>query len=54
MLLLQRSVQPLWVGWQARVPVRPKVLKRRGEQRAKQRVRPQLEPMGPQQVGIFF
>ena len=57
-LPLPRSAQVLWGRWQARVPVRPRVLKQWGQQRvkqqAKQRVWLPLEPMGPQQVGIFF
>ena len=51
---LPRSVQLLWGCWQARVPVRPRVLKQWGQQRVKQQVKLPLEPMRPQQVGIFF
>ena len=51
---LPRSVHLLWGCWQARVPVRLRALKQWGQQRVMQRVKLPLEPMGPQQVGIFF
>ena len=53
-LPLPHSARALRGCWKVWVPVRLRVLKQRVQQGVKQQVKLLLEPMGHQQVGIFF